>query len=117
MVLALFLFVDAGAHNCDALPWWALLTTRSDLDHTGKLLALVLAFAAVGGLVVMGTFRAVEAGRTADVNITGDSSGVPVIETGPTNPAYLADTAEQALFESVRALVAVNRATKRVDND
>ena len=42
----------------------------------GKLLALVLAFAAVGGLVATGAFTSVEAERTADVEVGGDSGAL-----------------------------------------
>jgi Protein of unknown function (DUF1102). len=42
----------------------------------GKLLALVLAFVAVGGLVATGAFTSVEAERTADVSVGGDQSAL-----------------------------------------
>ncbi|ERG89496.1 MAG: hypothetical protein J07HX5_01661 [halophilic archaeon J07HX5] len=41
-----------------------------------KLLALVLAFAAVGGLVATGAFTSVEAERTADVSVGGDQDAL-----------------------------------------
>ncbi len=49
----------------------------------GKLLALVLAFAAVGGLVATGAFTSVEADRTAGVQVDGDANALLSLE--PTN--------------------------------
>ena len=46
----------------------------------GKLLALVLAFAAVGGLVATGAFTSVEAERTADVEVGGDDGALLALQ-------------------------------------
>lgn len=46
----------------------------------GKLLALVLAFAAVGGLAATGAFTSVEAERTADVSVSGDAGALLALE-------------------------------------
>jgi hypothetical protein len=42
----------------------------------GKLLALLLAFTAVGGLAATGAFTTVEAERTADVSVDGDANAL-----------------------------------------
>jgi hypothetical protein len=42
----------------------------------GKLLALLLAFTAVGGLAATGAFTTVEAERTAEVNVDGDANAL-----------------------------------------
>ncbi|ERG92237.1 MAG: hypothetical protein J07HQW1_02272 [Haloquadratum walsbyi J07HQW1] len=42
----------------------------------GKLLALLLAFTAVGGLAATGAFTTVQADRTADVTAAGDSNAL-----------------------------------------
>ena len=42
----------------------------------GKLLALLMAFSAVGGLAATGAFTTVEAERTADVNVSGDANAL-----------------------------------------
>ncbi len=52
----------------------------------GKLLALLLAFTAVGGLAATGAFTTVEAERTADVSVDGDANALLAIEPIP-NPA------------------------------
>jgi hypothetical protein len=46
----------------------------------GKLLALLLAFTAVGGLAATGAFTTVEAERTATVNVDGDADALLAIE-------------------------------------
>jgi hypothetical protein len=42
----------------------------------GKLLALLMAFSAVGGLAATGAFTTVEAERTADVSVDGDANAL-----------------------------------------
>jgi hypothetical protein len=49
----------------------------------GKLLALLLAFTAVGGIAATGAFTTVEAERTADVNVDGDANALLAIEPIP----------------------------------
>ena len=46
----------------------------------GKLLALLMAFSAVGGLAATGAFTTVEAERTADVSVDGDANALLGIE-------------------------------------
>jgi hypothetical protein len=49
----------------------------------GKLLALLLAFTAVGGLAATGAFTTVQAERTADVSVDGDANALLAIEPIP----------------------------------
>jgi hypothetical protein len=49
----------------------------------GKLLALLLAFTAVGGLAATGAFTTVQAERTADVDVEGDSSALLQVTPNP----------------------------------
>jgi hypothetical protein len=56
----------------------------------GKLFALVVLFAAVGLLTATGAFTTVEADRTADVNVSGDSSALLALE--PANNSEFATT-------------------------
>ncbi len=46
----------------------------------GKLLALLLAFTAVGGLAATGAFTTVEAERTADIDAAGDANALLAIQ-------------------------------------
>ena len=65
----------------------AVGVARNNSDPTmipnGKLLALVLAFAAVGGLVATGAFTSVSADRTAEVDTAGDDAALLALEAGP----------------------------------
>jgi hypothetical protein len=56
----------------------------------GKLLALLLAFTAVGGLAATGAFTTVQAERTAEVSTAGDSNALVQIE--PASGTEFADT-------------------------
>jgi len=49
----------------------------------GKLLALLMAFSAVGGLAATGAFTTVQAERTADVSVDGDANALLAIEPIP----------------------------------
>ncbi len=49
----------------------------------GKLLALLLAFTAVGGLAATGAFTTVQAERTAEVNVDGDANALLQITPVP----------------------------------
>jgi hypothetical protein len=51
----------------------------------GKLLALLLAFTAVGGLAATGAFTTVQAERTADVNVDGDANALLAIQPNETS--------------------------------
>ena len=57
----------------------------------GKLLALLLAFTAVGGLAATGAFTTVQAERTADVSTTGDASALLALDAEP-NTEFAANT-------------------------
>jgi hypothetical protein len=53
----------------------------------GKLLALVVMFAAVGLITATGAFTTVEAERTATVDVAGDSNALLELEEGPQAPS------------------------------
>jgi hypothetical protein len=57
----------------------------------GKLLALLLAFTAVGGLAATGAFTTVQAERTADVETAGDASALLALDAEP-NTEFAANT-------------------------
>jgi hypothetical protein len=65
----------------------------------GKLLGLVVMFAAVGLITASGAFTTVEADRTADVTTAGDSSALVGIAPASENGDYLKDDNTDGEYE------------------
>ena len=65
----------------------------------GKLIALVLAFAAVGGLVATGAFTTVSADRSADIRTSGDGSALLQITPGDENGEYVDNGSDTITFD------------------
>jgi hypothetical protein len=65
----------------------------------GKLFALLAVFAAIGLVAASGAFTSVDAERTAEVNVSGDSSALLAITDGPDNSEYLNTNGDEVILD------------------
>ena len=86
----------------------------------GKLLALLLAFTAVGGLAATGAFTTVQADRTADVTAAGDSNALLAIDPASNTEFASNDSGDsqvELVFQDPEDSTGVNLDAETLDDE
>ncbi len=84
----------------------------------GKLLALLLAFTAVGGLAATGAFTTVQADRTADVQATGDADALLQIVPASNTEFATNDNGQVEInFQDTQSSTGVNLDAETLDDN